>query len=320
MSALHMETENVREAARRIDLVVAELYYKPSSLKKMATELQGAWEGGQAGRFAHDIRRQADLLHREVVNLQRLAEQVRREVDEWEQRDQSFIASSGSWLSTLAQTSKSIRGGAENLLHLLNGALALGVIALMKEGSNYGGQVIFRGSTSLKDAVGLSKHLTHIRAENLPAHMISHSKLGPFEYVMAGWDTMEKGAADWARYDAVSDKVAAIGIDTAFVAVKTFLCYKAGYIAVTATVGAVAAAGAPALLGAGAGILAWWGASTATDLLMDGIYSVAENSGVKDVPVHVVGSGLDAVGQGIQKTARAVDSTFQGIKGKFFRR
>jgi hypothetical protein len=89
MSVIHMETENVREAARRIDLVVAELYYKPGSLKNTASELQGAWEGGQASRFARDIRRQADLLQREVVNLQRLAAQARREVDEWEQADGS---------------------------------------------------------------------------------------------------------------------------------------------------------------------------------------------------------------------------------------
>ena len=52
MAEIHMETENVREAARQIDLLAGELYYQPGKLNNLGNSLSGMWQGGKSGRFA----------------------------------------------------------------------------------------------------------------------------------------------------------------------------------------------------------------------------------------------------------------------------
>lgn len=89
MSVIHMEPEEVREAARRVDLAVGELYFKPGQLKSAANAIMSAWEGGKAARYAAQLRQMAGVMQSAVIELQRLAQRARGEVDEWEYADQS---------------------------------------------------------------------------------------------------------------------------------------------------------------------------------------------------------------------------------------
>lgn len=91
MSVIRMETENVRAAAQKVDWAAGELYYKPSKMRSVASSLTSAWEGGHASAYAAELRRLAGILQTEVINLQRLAQRLRREVDEWEEADRNGI-------------------------------------------------------------------------------------------------------------------------------------------------------------------------------------------------------------------------------------
>ena len=87
MSTIRMETENVSDAARKIDYAVQELSLKPRRLKSAANSLTGAWKGGKARYFAGELKKKAKILETEVANLQQLAQRMRNEVNEWEMAD-----------------------------------------------------------------------------------------------------------------------------------------------------------------------------------------------------------------------------------------
>jgi hypothetical protein len=87
MTKIHMETEEVRETAHLLDLTSFELYYMPFKLRGLAGSISGAWQGGKSGQYAGELRRHAEILQREVINLQRLAVRVANEVNEWELAD-----------------------------------------------------------------------------------------------------------------------------------------------------------------------------------------------------------------------------------------
>lgn len=87
MTKIHMETEDVRETAHLLDLTCGELYYMPGKLRGLASSIATAWQGGAASRYSGELRRHAEILQREVISLQRLAERVSNEVNQWENAD-----------------------------------------------------------------------------------------------------------------------------------------------------------------------------------------------------------------------------------------
>lgn len=87
MTKIHMETEEVRETARLLDWTAGELYFISPKLKGLAASISNAWVGDNSDTYAREIYRQAEILQREVINLQRLAARVGNEVSKWENAD-----------------------------------------------------------------------------------------------------------------------------------------------------------------------------------------------------------------------------------------
>jgi|APSaa5957512622_1039677.scaffolds.fasta_scaffold40442_2 hypothetical protein len=87
MTMIRMETENVRDAAVKIDYAVQELSLKPRRMRSAANSLKSAWSGRQASKLAGELKNKAALLDAEVDNLQMLAQRMRNEVSEWEYAD-----------------------------------------------------------------------------------------------------------------------------------------------------------------------------------------------------------------------------------------
>jgi len=87
MTKIHMETEEVRETARLLDWTAGELYFISPKLKGLAASISNAWEGDNADACAREIYHQAEILQREVINLQHLAARVGNEVSKWENAD-----------------------------------------------------------------------------------------------------------------------------------------------------------------------------------------------------------------------------------------
>jgi hypothetical protein len=330
MSMIRMETENVRDAARKIDYAVQELSLKPRRLKSAANSLKSAWRSRQATRFANELKRKAAILDNEVVNLQQLAQRMRNEVSEWEsqgghfgngqhQIHGEFLRGSLGGKEQENPDSGSARAILEGIYEAREGVgkglLFGGVVA----GGSYSGQLIFKGGRSLKEVAGVSPHLTHIKSGNLWKHMGSTAKAGPVDYAFTAWEFWEEeGREDFYHYQG-SEKISAIKYDAGFVVAKTIVSHKAAAVATGFVVGAVAAstvvASAPVLVAgavvAGAAVLTWWGVSTLVDGAMDGAYSLAEDSGLKDTFIKTDSHSIEtsvAVGKEI---VNVVDNVFQ---------
>ncbi len=316
MTKIHMETEHVRETAHLLSVASGEFHPIPSQLRGLAGSITSAWQGGGASRYASELRRLADSLQQEVGNLQQLAGRVGNEVNEWEQVDFAF----GSVVSEITGNvgegtpwwgfSEGIRSTVEELGTIYSGLSTAGVIMGMSGGASYAGQVIFHGGQGLKEAAGLSSHLTHIKAANLPRHLASQSKIGGLEIGMAAWQFANEAGEDWEAYDDGSEKATALGIDAIFVTGKTLITHYAAHAVATFAVGALVTAGAPAVGVAAAGLAIWWGASYLIGGGMDMAYNWAETSGAKDSLVKSGGSLLDDIGNGIQETAQSIDRVF----------
>lgn len=236
---------------------------------------------------------------------------------EWENVDATF----GKMISSIAvatqavkpwwEISKDIRDPANTLMDLGKGLAIAGAISGITVGTSYAGQVIFHGGQGLKNAAGLSSHLTHIKAANLPRHLLSQSgKISGIEVGIAAWEFAEKGAKDWANYESGSEKAIALGVDGLFIAGKTFIQHHAAHIVTTMAVSALVTAGAPAVGVAAVGLAVWWGSSQVTGIVLDKVYEIAESSGVKDSIVKAGGSIIDNIGKGLQNIAKSVDQAF----------
>ena len=176
MSMIRMETENVRDAASKIDFAVQELSLKPRRMSGVANSLKSAWSGRQASKLAGELKKKASILDTEVGNLQQLAQRMRNEVSEWEGADNiSKTNSVALRVANAASNFRTIVGAGAGLI------LASGITA----GTTYAGQAIVQGSHTLKNLAGVSSHLTHFKAANIAQHLKAQP-LGPLEVGLAG--------------------------------------------------------------------------------------------------------------------------------------
>lgn len=317
VTRIRMVTEAVRQVAQGLSLGANELEDLPSDLKNLSEGLSSAWQGGNVEHYAGEISNLASDLLGEIENIGYLSSRLNNEVSEWENVDATF----GKVISSIVdrvpagkpwwEISEAIRNPVNNLMDLGRGLATVGAISGITVGASYAGQVIFHGGQGLKNAAGLSSHLTHIKAANLPRHLLSQSgKISGIEVGMAAWEFAEKGAKDWAKYESGSEKAIALGVDGLFIAGKTFIRHHAAHIVTTMAVSALVTAGAPAVGVAAVGVALWWGSSQVTGIVLDKVYEIADSSGAKDSIVKAGGSFIDNIGKGIQNAARSVDRAF----------
>lgn len=330
MTTLHMDTEIVEDAANQMDRVNGDLYFKPNKIRSAANTLQNAWQGGNATYFASELRRAAQILGEESIHLQKLAKRLRSEVVEWEEADHLGVT---AWREinehrvhardpefTISEHFADAFHFAGTLKDDVDFGAKLAIIGGLTPGTHYLGEVIVHGGERLKDAAGLSKKLTHIKAGNIPTHMGKFSKI---EALGVGLDFAEKGVRDWSKYDNINDRVAALSVDAGFSVTKGVLSHYAGYFAsagavslATWALGGAAVVTGPVAVGVAAvGILAWAGGSWIADKWLDAGYSWAESAGWKDKAVDYIVQATDFVDQTVLITAakgvvNTVDNSF----------
>ncbi len=320
MTRIHMDTEAVRETARLLNWTAGELDNLPSKLKNLAGSISSAWQGGRSGNYANELRKVGNALQQEVANLQRLAAQVGNEVNEWEDADAAF----GRTVSAIASIPESdtpwwdyseiARDFVSTMGTIGSGLAVSSLIGGISSGVSYAGQTIFKGSQGLKDMAGVSKNLTHIKAANLPSHLLKQAgKVGALDVGMAAWEFANKAGKDWAQYERGSEKAAALSVDALFVTGKTVATHYAAYAITTTAVGLLTTAGAPVVAVTAVGFAVWWGSSYLIESVIDAGYGAAESAGAKDAVVKTGGSLLENAGKGFRKAAETVDRAFNPI-------
>jgi len=321
MTVIRMNTENVRTAASQVDQAAGDLHPKSSKLRSAANSLSGAWEGGS--EQAKEIRALANDLKKEVANLQRLAQRVTTETDEWEKADRELSRSMSGIASILPFGMGITSGISRNTIRDLRGAVAKAkAFSKVRLGKSYKGQIIFKGPKSIKDAAGLGKSVTHLKAGNLGRHMAG-KKVGFLEWAFAGLDIFDKSKQDLAdpQYDTIGKKISAIKFNTSFEVLQTIGAHKVGAIAAGTAVSILVASGALAtapvwLTGAaiaGTAVAVWWAASWAVESITDGAYKYADESGLKNAVVSADAKPIDSAISTGKKIVDAVDGAFKPI-------
>lgn len=84
MSVLHMETDQVRGAARQMDEWAMRMWNRERDLRATSGMLSLAWRGDRADRFLQQFRAWLGRYQTQVEELQSLALRLLREVEEWE--------------------------------------------------------------------------------------------------------------------------------------------------------------------------------------------------------------------------------------------
>jgi len=312
MTTLHMETEQVRQAANRLGNTAAQMLTTASTLRSTAGRLSIAWQGGRAEGYQQSLSNLIRGYENQLQSLEGLAARVSREVDEWEEAATHF-GPGDNWLKTVSKVVTDI----SNIAGGISGGIDLGaktaIILGMAGGTAYGGEVILYGSQNLKEMAGLSSHLTHIKATNIPEHLLKQSKkIGPLEIGLAGLDFADRGIQDWAKYDKGSERATAIALDGLFVFAKTIGSHYAGYAAAVGVTALLTTVGAPVVLVGAAGMVAWWAGSQIFNSLANGAFD-----SVKDTLVHAGSSAIDAAASGIgsaaQVAGQAVDRAFGSV-------
>jgi uncharacterized protein YukE len=309
MTRIHMKTEHVRETARQMNLTASRMFSEVSQLQSAIRRLDMAWDGGRSGQYIGQFRQIAGRMESQALQLETISARVSREVDEWEAADRNGSAFIGktkdkTWLTGPLQWAESLAG-------ILTESSKVALILGFAKGSSYPGQLLVRGSHSIKDWAGVSKNLTHIKVTNLPKHMFKQ-KISGLDIALGVLDFTDKQIQNWANYDKNSERAAAFGIDALFVTAKAVGSHYAGYAAATAATALLATVGAPVVAVAAVGVVAWWGGSTLFGSLADAGYAT-----IKDDAVKQISPGIDKAGQALQQaakdTARAVDDAFQGV-------
>lgn len=112
MSVLHMETEEVREVACRMDEWARILWSRGEDLQSTSALLSQAWQSDEADRFLQQFNSWLECYRVQVEQLQSLACRLSRKVAEWEEAAASLVQIRFDWV-------KAIAGFAESPLKLL---------------------------------------------------------------------------------------------------------------------------------------------------------------------------------------------------------
>ncbi len=210
-----------REAIREIE---SELHRAMSGLDTWA------WDGHSRAR-AEPLLGQVRPAGRHLAErLEELGEKLHRVAEEFERTD-AVVA------DPLTPVFEKLSRGAEWVTSALGKyeiwqtVLSVPLVALMmKQGTTYAGQVKVYGPQWAKEWAGLSSHLTHIKATNLPTHMAKQAfRVAPVDVLLEGASEIDE---NWKEYKGnprkavigiAVDTVIGAGLTTAFAAGGTYI-------------------------------------------------------------------------------------------------
>lgn len=93
MTTLHLQTETGYETSSALKQSAAQALEEAQALQAALRRLTSAWQGGGAVEFSHEATLLANRIQEHILELQALAERLRREVQEWEEVDRRGASS-----------------------------------------------------------------------------------------------------------------------------------------------------------------------------------------------------------------------------------
>lgn len=260
MYLIRVPPDRLREAA----FVLAS---QKEAVRSIGEELQRAiggldtwaWDGHSRARAEPLLSQAGPESHYLAGRLEELSRKLESAAEEFERVD-ILIA------DPLTSVFEQLSAGAEWMENLLDSVrttqtiFAAGIIAaLIQQGTTYAGQMKVYGPQWLKDWAGLSTHLTHIKAANLPRHMAKQAlKVSALDIVLEAGSELDE---NWKEYKGNPIKMGAgVAIDTAIGVGVTVAAGAAGtYIGAVIGQAIIPIPGAGAVIGGTVGkIVAEW--------------------------------------------------------------
>ena len=87
MTTIHMETEQIHQAARRLGDIASQMLVTASKLRSTRGRLSLAWQGGHSDGYHQSLLNLIRRYENQIQDLEVLALRLSREVDEWCQAD-----------------------------------------------------------------------------------------------------------------------------------------------------------------------------------------------------------------------------------------
>lgn len=281
MTKIHMETEDVRETARRVDLTAGDLYFMPPKLRNAANSLTSSWQGGKAGQYAAELRRAAQILQRDVITLQRLSVSLRREVAEWEDADftHDFSIVIPSYVAPFG----------EGIVSIEEGIVPIGWLDKYRTQLN---EIFGPEAETTLSRIGF----TGVFIPTWIGGMIQvFADLGEGTNDFMGW-----AINDWEEYDSLGKEVAASLFDFYFAAIKTNTLVTMDIAEIIADTLDLIPGGYLVTTSVG---LALWSLGQIVGDSYDLSYDMADRAGIKDWFVNTAGNLLN-------NTIQTTDSSF----------
>jgi len=305
MTNIHMETENVRTLARLLDQTAGNFDETVNTLKRARIQLSNSWSGEtREKQFMNKFNSLLIKMNAKTNELQTLSVRVYHEVDKWEKVDSKKWEDKDFWGKYWSEI-KDV--SPDDVVRLIS---TISIISGLKEGTYYAGEVIFKGSRSLKESVGLFPTLNHIRVDHIPGSLLKKAlrEVTPLEIGLAGLEFGNRALKDWGNYEDGTEKATALALDAAFVASKTVVIHYTGYALVYVVTNGLLLVNAPVIPVAAVGIALWWGVSYFGGQALETGFETFKGDLVRDG-----GKILDQAGVSISNGADSVASTTKPI-------
>lgn len=257
MVCIRVHPDRLREAARLLARQSASVAAIGEELQRSINRLNTwAWDGNRRAHAEAILSGVGPQSRHLAEQLEDLSRKLAHAADEFERVD-TLIADPRTSAFEQLKAYVDWIGDWQSAVHTVQTLAAAPVIAaLIRTGSTYRGQVKVYGPHWMKDWAGLSAHLTHIKATNLPKHMAKQAlKVSAIEVLLEAGSELEE---NWKEYKGDPIKTGiGVAVDTA-IGVAIGAAAEAGGAYVGAAIGQVLIPipGAGAIIGGAVGRIA----------------------------------------------------------------
>ena len=136
MTKIHMQVEQTRQAANRIQRSTIELADRCETLHAARRRLSGSWRGGGSNHFDRDFRNCLRDLEDRIDDLDQLAVKMQREIDQWETEDNDGLASLPAGFTFFSKEQR-LQYGLQFGWHLISGNVIGGIYTLYQVGQHW---------------------------------------------------------------------------------------------------------------------------------------------------------------------------------------
>ena len=136
MKVIHLQVEQTRQSASRMQRSAVELSESCDALHRARRRLAGSWTGGGARHFDREFRSCLNQLEGQIEELDRLVMRMQREIDQWEAEDNNGLATLPGGFTFFSKQDR-LQYGLALGWHIITGNVIGGIYTLFQIGQHW---------------------------------------------------------------------------------------------------------------------------------------------------------------------------------------